>query len=202
MLEVKRIINDIFTSNTYLLFDPHYTYCWLIDIGDCSKVADALPNGVEVRGVFLTHTHFDHTYGINALHRVFPQCRVYTAEYGKIALYDEKKNFSKYHEAPFVYEGSNVVVLKEGDKIDLYPGVFITAYETPGHCPSCLTYVLDNWIFTGDAYIPDVKVVTKLPGGDRAIAKQSLDKIIGLAEGKIVCAGHGEFESNIKKRQR
>ena len=39
------------------------------------------------------HTHFDHTYGINALHEAHPECRVYTAEYGKIALYDDKKNF-------------------------------------------------------------------------------------------------------------
>lgn len=191
MLEVKRIINDIFTSNTYLLFDTYYTYCWLIDIGDYSKVADALPQGVEVRGVFLTHTHFDHTYGINTLHKAYPDCRVFTAVYGKIALYDEKKNFSKYHEAPFVYEGENVTILKEGEKVELYPGVFIRTYETPGHCPSCLTYVLDNWIFTGDAYIPGVKVVTKLPGGDRTIAKQSLERIKRLREGRIVCAGHG-----------
>lgn len=39
--------------------------------------------------------------------------------------------------------------------------------ETPGHCPSCLTYYTDNYIFTGDSYIPNVKVVTKLPYGDK-----------------------------------
>lgn len=193
MLQVIQVVNRIFTSNTYLLLDEAYDYCWMIDIGDFNKVADAIPTGVMVRGVFLTHTHFDHTYGINALHRTYTNCRVYTAEYGKVALYDEMKNFSKYHEAPFVYEGTDVVVLQDNEKVEIYPDLFITAIATPGHCPSCLTYVLNDWIFTGDSYIPNVKVVTKLPNGDRIQAKQSIDKILQKAQGKKICPGHGEM---------
>ena len=176
-----------------MLFDDFYDYCWLVDIGDYEKVADALQTGIDVRGLLLTHAHFDHTYGINALHEAHPECRVYTAEYGKIALYDDKKNFSKYHEASFTYNGDDVEVLNEGDQLEIYPGTILTAYATPGHCPSCLTYVVGNWIFTGDAYIPGVKVVTKLPHGDRALAKQSTEKILALAKGKNICPGHGEM---------
>lgn len=193
MLQVKQIVNQIFTSNMYVLFDDTYDYCWLIDIGDFNKVADAIPTGVEIKGVFLTHTHFDHTYGVNALHRAFPNCCVYTAEYGKAALYDEKKNFSKYHEAPFIYEGTDVEVLQDNGIIELYPELFMTVIATPGHCPSCLTYVLNDWIFTGDSYIPNVKVVTKLPNGDKLQAKQSIDKILQMAQGKVICPGHGEM---------
>lgn len=192
MLQVKQIVNNIFTSNTWMLFDDCYDYCWLVDIGDYKKVSDALPSGIEVKGLLLTHTHFDHTYGINKLHEAHPECRVYTAEYGKIALYDEKKNFSKYHVASFTYNGDDVEVLNEGDQLEIFPGTILTAYATPGHCPSCLTYVLDNWIFTGDAYIPDIKVVTKLPGGNRIQAKQSKEIILKLAVGKVICAGHGK----------
>lgn len=193
MIHVERIINRIFGSNTFVISCDGSKDVWLVDIGDTQKVLDILPPGANVKGVLLSHTHFDHTYGVNALYRAFPDCRVYTAEYGRMALYDEKKNFSKYHEAPFVFEGSDVTVLKDGGVIELFPGVNMTAFETPGHCPSCLTYVLGNWIFTGDAYIPDAKVVTKLPGGDRTLAKQSLQRIMELAEGKIICAGHGDI---------
>ena len=196
MLQVKQIVNNIFTSNTWLLFDDCYDYCWLVDIGDYEKVADALPPGMEVRGLLLTHTHFDHTYGINALHEAYPECRVYTAEYGKTALYDDKKNFSKYHEASFTYNGNDVEVLNDGEQIEIYPGTILTTYATPGHCPSCLTYVLKNWIFTGDAYIPGVKVVTKLPMGDRNHAKQSIERIRALATNKIICPGHGSILKN------
>lgn len=191
MLQVKQIVNNIFTSNTYILFDDDYDHCWLVDIGDFQKVADALPSGIEVKGLLLTHTHFDHTYGINKLHEAHPECRVYTAEYGKIALYDEKKNFSKYHEASFIFNGDDVEVLNEGDQLEIYPGMILTTFATPGHCPSCLTYVVGNWIFTGDAYIPGLKVVTKLPMGDRKLAADSIERIKSLAEGKKICPGHG-----------
>ena len=192
MLQIKQIVNDIFTSNTYILFDEEYDYCWLVDIGDYKKVAAVLPPEIKVKGLFLTHTHFDHTYGINALHEAHPECRVYTAEYGKIALYDDKKNFSKYHEASFIFNGNDVEVLNEGDQLEIYPGMILTTFATPGHCPSCLTFVVGDFIFTGDAYIPGVKVVTKLPMGDRKLAAESIERIMNLAEGMKICPGHGE----------
>jgi len=196
MLEVIRVANEIFSSNTYLLFNDFYLYCWLIDIGDYEKLASLLPHNVVVKGVFLTHTHFDHIYGINALYKAFPDCCVYTSSYGKEALYDEKKNMSRYHEAAFTFNGKEVSVLEEGDVIELYPNCLLTVYETPGHCSSCLTYETGNYLFTGDSYIPGVKVVTKLPKGDRFLAKQSVERILVLSKGKFICPGHGELLFN------
>lgn len=193
MLEVAKIENRVMTSNTFVVFDADYDYCWLVDIGDIDKVREAIPKGVEVRGVFITHSHFDHIYGMNELHKAFPLCRLYTSEYGKEAVYDDKKNFSRYHEQSIMYEGSNVKTVGEGDEVELYPGVNMYVYATPGHCPSCLTYLVNDWIFTGDSYIPGVKVVTKLPRGYRPLAAESVEKIKSLAEGKIICPGHGEI---------
>lgn len=59
----------------------------------------------------------------------------------------------------------------------------------------CLTYILDNYIFTGDAYIPKTKVVTKLPKGNKLQAQRSIEKIIELASHKMVCPEHGEMIS-------
>jgi len=193
MLHVKQIINDIFTSNTYIIFDDRFTYCWIVDIGDYKKVADVLPQGIDIKGLLLTHTHFDHVYGINALHKAYPNCRVYTSSYGCEALYDDKKNFSRYHESSFIFEGDDITILADGDTLDIYPNISLKVYYTPGHCPSCLTYDVSGYLFTGDAYIPGVKVVTKLPQGDRLLAKQSTEKILSLAEGKIICPGHGKM---------
>lgn len=89
-------------------------------------------------------------------------------------------------------------VLKEGEQFGIYPGIFLSAYATPGHCSSCLSYVLGNWLFAGEAYIPKSKVVTKLPMGDRKLAAESIERIKSLSEGIIICPGHGETIDKFK----
>ena len=190
MLQVKKIVGKLLSSNMYLLYEEGNADCYLIDIGDSSAVAEELPDGMNVKGVFLTHSHFDHMGGINGLCRMHPECKVYTSEYGKEALYSDKKNFSLYHEQSTVYEGENVCVLHDGDSINLFDDVALNVMATPGHCPSCLTYYNDEYVFTGDSYMPEVAVVTKLPKGNMKQAAESIEKIMKLAETRTVLAGH------------
>ena len=199
MLQVKQVVNRVFTSNTYIVFDEDFGDCWLVDIGDYERAEKAIPKGKKIKGLLLTHTHFDHIYGINELCKNYPECVVYTSEFGKVALMDDRKNLSRYHEHPIVFEGKHLVVLGEGDEIPLTEEQKIKVVATPGHEPGCLTFYTGDNIFTGDAYIPGVKVVTKLPGGDRALAAESVEKILRLAEGKTICPGHGEIRNIIGK---
>ena len=190
---VKQVINSTFSSNTFILLEENCNYCWLVDIGDFQKVVGVMPPNTEVRGLFLTHTHFDHMYGINELHNAFPNCVVYTSNYGLQALYDDKKNFSRFHETPTIYEGKEVKVMKDGETYEIFPGIILKSYETPGHCPSCLSFIVDKWFFSGDSYIPGIKVVTKLPGGNREQALNSENKIKELSKNMIICPGHGDI---------
>lgn len=191
-MQIHQIINSIFQSNTYIITNDKY--CWIIDIGDIDKILDYINKKYDPKGILLTHTHFDHIYGINNFHEYYPSCKIYTSEYGKIALKDAKKNLSFYHEQPIEYSEDNVQVLKEGDKIELFPNIYLEVLETPGHCPSCLTYYTDNYIFTGDSYIPNEKPVTKLKGGNKEDYQNSLQKILGMiGKDTIVCPGHGKI---------
>lgn len=89
-------------------------------------------------GVF-THIHFNHIYGILQLLENFPECFVYTSDFGKLALASSKLNFSKYHEEQIIIEvePKNLKVLKDGDKVCIGNGQEIEVYETPGHDKSC-----------------------------------------------------------------
>ena len=196
MIKVHQIINSIFESNTFIL--TYENQCWVIDIGDTDKISKYISDKYELKGVLLTHSHFDHIYGINDFHKKFPDCKIYTSEYGKTALKDAKKNLSFYHEQAIEYLEDNVQILKEGDKIELFHNIYLEVLETPGHCPSCLTYYTDNYIFTGDSYIPNLKVVTNLPKGNKIQAQESLERIKELAKNRIICPGHGKiFDENI-----
>lgn len=193
MLKVKQVVNRVFMSNTYIVFDEGFDDCWLVDIGDYERAVKALPKGKTVKGLLLTHSHFDHIYGINELCKTYPQCVVYASKYDSEALMDDRKNLSRYHEHPIVFEGKRLVVVGEGDEIPLMGEHKIKVVATPGHEPGCLTFYSDDYIFTGDSYIPGVKVVTKLPGGNRTLATKSVEKILRLAKGKKICPGHGEI---------
>lgn len=199
MIRVERIVNKIFGSNTYIISDDGSKDVWLVDVGDTKKILSILLPHSNVKGVFLTHTHFDHLYGINILYDSFPEMTVYVAEDGVDALYSEKKNLSKYHESPLKYKGSNVKSLRDGDTIELYKGIHIRAVYMPGHTPDSMSFLIeDKYLFTGDAYIPATPVVSKLPGGDKKTAALSRQRLIEMAYGKILLPGHGDIENNCK----
>ena len=192
MIEIHDITNSIFTSKTYILYKEGEDKAWLVDIGDIEPVIDFLQkHDLYVEGVFLTHGHFDHIYGLNALVEAFPRCKVCVTEYTKQSIASDKLNLSRYNETPFTYTGDNVVVVKEGETLSLLddepPMAF---YETPGHNPGCLTMTIGDLILTGDAYIPGVGANTTVPHSDKVLAKQSMERILQMAEGKTVLSGH------------
>ena len=192
---IQQIVNSIFNSNTYILSDNEN--CWLIDVGDIDKICQFVLGKYELKGVFLTHSHFDHIYGLNKLIEHFPNCVIYISENGKEGLFDDKRNFSLYHERPLNFKGGNIQVVKDGDVVNLVKNIKIKCISTPGHDTSCMTFRCGKYLFTGDSYIPNEKPVTKLKGGNKEDYEISLRIILSLIDSDtIVCPGHGEMEIN------
>lgn len=194
MVRVSHIVNSVYSSRTYILSNDCCTEFWLVDCGDVPPLVDLISSlggdSFKIKGVLLTHAHYDHMYGLPRLIELFPDVRVYTNEIGKKMLGSEKLNMSKYHEDPIVVDAENVVVCEDGAEIELFDGVTAKVYATPGHNGSCLTYEVGEYLFTGDSYIPGIKVVTNLPGGNKELAAHSLERILELAKGKVLCPGH------------
>ena len=191
-MKISRIQNSVLNSNTFILYDESELDCWLVDIGDITPVLYVIGER-SVRGVFLTHTHYDHIYGINRLVELFPECNVYTSQYGKEGLFSDKLNFSRYHGCPYLFQGENIKILEEGDEVTLFQGVVLKAIYTPGHDWSCMCYFTDNDIFTGDSYIPNLKVVTSFPKSNKNEAHVSLRRILRLCKTRDVYPGHNDL---------
>lgn len=195
MLEVTFFTNRVFNSRTYILSKEGSDAVWLVDCGDTDRVLEQI-EGKTVEGVLLTHAHSDHIYGLEALLKHFPQVKIFTNEAGVEALKSPQLNISRYHsEYPDISidRPENVRVVCEVDELKVL-GIDVKVYETPGHASSCLTYIIEDKIFTGDAYIPGVKVFTGFPHSNRKQAQESVKMILELAEDKIICPGHGEME--------
>lgn len=189
MLKVVSHTNTLFTSISYILIDEESRDCWIIDVGDYEDIKQII-FGYNLRGVLLTHVHYDHIYGLNHLLDDYPTVPVYTNANGRKSLYNPSDNLSTYHDENFVLASDNVVVLKEGDSIRMGEEP-LKVYETPGHDYSCLTFSLGDFLFTVDAYIPGVKVYSKLQNGNKEEAENSLKRIFAMiADGTIVMPGH------------
>ena len=169
---IHRIINSVFTSNTYILTSEGQS-AFLIDIGDVQPVKELLDNDGKVV-------------------KAYPDCIIYTSSFGKEALGSDKLNFSRYHNDPIVWTENNISILGEGDKIEITTGNVLEVLETPGHDKSCLTYKLGNDVFSGDSYIPGVKVIASFPNSHKTDAVKSKERIVRLADGRNLYPGHGD----------
>lgn len=189
MLKISQIVNSLFTSKTYILEEDGFDYVWLTDCGDYDKILNFV-SGKRIEGVLLTHSHFDHIYGLPALLKDFPDCKIVTNEMGLKMLGSDKLNMSKYAEIPVNVVPSAVILAKEGMSISLFEGIEAKVFDTPGHNPSCLSYAVEGYLFTGDSYMPGLKVITNLPFANKALAAESEARLKLMAGEYEVMPGH------------
>ncbi|TML36202.1 MAG: MBL fold metallo-hydrolase [Actinobacteria bacterium] len=142
----------------------------LIDPGPASSVA-AL-EGLELRGLLLTHIHLDHAGATGVLVREHPDLTVYVHESGAPHLIDPSKLLRSaarlygddmdrlWGEVAPVPE-RNIRPLAGGEQIE----GFRVAY-TPGHASHHVCYLHEE---TGDAYVGDMGGV-RIPPSDRTLA--------------------------------
>lgn len=200
MVKFKLFRNSVFDSNSYLVEKENSINCFLVDCGDVDEIISYIEGKKMVlKGIFLTHTHFDHIYGLNLIIDKFPNLFVYTSSFGKIGLCSDKLNLSRYYQYSFVFRHPDVVkVLDENSHMNLWEGDEIKIINSPGHDKSCLTYKIGNNLFTGDSFIPGIKVVTSLPNSNKIDAESSLCRILSLSRGCNLCPGHGDIQENFQ----
>ena len=166
---------------------------YIVDCGDGEAILKmAKEQRVEIRGIFLTHCHQDHIYGIPKVMACFPNANIYCSEMTHKGLLDDSLNLSYIMPEfafPFIYNDS-IVVLTEGiHKID---EITMEMIICNGHSNDCQSYIIDDNLFTGDAYVPFANVFTKWPTSNKTLAVESENKLLQLANnrGLIIRPGH------------
>lgn len=194
-MKVKQFVNNIFNSNTFLLYNDMEKSVWVIDPG--SSINELIEwverNGKILKGILLTHTHFDHIYGLNDLQDKFSDVILYASFYAKEGMMSHKLNGSYYQEIPFTIKRSELNIVKENDIILLWNDITLKVIETPGHDRDCLSFQVEKNLFTGDALIPGIKVHTKLKFSNKILAEESVRRIIDqFNNDTIIWPGHGK----------
>ncbi len=188
-MEIKVAHLGLIKTNCYLIKTEKAAV--VIDPGfERDIVFDFLKsNSYKERIILLTHAHFDHIGGAEALRRE-TDTKIGIGIMDKHALADESINLSvnfHAHIAPFVPD----FTYEDGDVITVGDISFKVIY-TPGHTVGGVCYLSGDCLFSGDTLFKNSVGRTDFPGGDIKALKKSLKKLMTLPNDTKVYSGHGD----------
>jgi len=163
------------TVNCFLVWDEVTRDAALFDTGfDAKPVQDTIAaEGLALRHVFITHSHFDHVSALGAIREAFPKVRLHSSS--KNAPVDQRN------------KPSEIVPLG---------GLRVTYRETPGHAEDGVTYVIGNWQEDAPhvAVVGDAIFAGSIGRGNPSwdLARQKVrEQIFSLPPATLICPGHG-----------
>lgn len=178
-------------TNCYLLEDEDTRSAAIIDPGGEARgiLGQAKADGVQVKAILLTHSHYDHTGAVRELREALPGVPVYlhpadAAQLGTAVM-------------PPIGE---TLPYQEGDTVPV-GNLTVQVLHTPGHTPGGVTLRVEDVLFTGDTLFAGDCGRTDLPGGSYEEILASLGRL-GRLEGNFhVCPGHEQTSTMDRERE-
>lgn len=154
-------------ENTFIVRPDGHDRAVIVDPGDeAPRLLAALRElGVELDGILLTHTHFDHVGAVAEVARE-TGAKVWCPEIEVPILADINAYMRFPGLGPFEsYDADHTVT--GGDELEL-AGLTFDVIFTPGHSPGHVTYAVrdERALFSGDVLFQGSVGRTDLPGGD------------------------------------
>ena len=185
-------------TNCYIGYNDDTREAFIVDPGDdARRISRAVrERKLNVKGILLTHGHFDHIMAVPELKEEFG-APVYAHEAEEALLEDTQMNLS----APWVGRALSLSaerLLKDGERLEL-AGFEIQAIHTPGHTAGGVSYYLaaEQVLFSGDTLFRGSYGRVDLPTASGAdIARSINEKLLPLPEETAVYPGH-ERETTI-----
>jgi len=192
---ISRIENRPIPSNSFVISKNGDRSCVIIDPGtsDSEELITYLTdNRLEPEYILLTHEHFDHVWGVNRLKDSY-SCSIVSSKICSEKIVDRKKNMSLFYDQVGFETYPADIIVDNGITI-CWNDSLIEVFETPGHTDGSLCFQIENFLFTGDTIIKDLKTVVKLPTGSKGKLKNSFSLLENKMKGKqiVVYPGHGE----------
>ena len=189
---VKRFILGMASTNSYVVTDSETKECVIVDIGAYSEVMENYikDNGYTLKGILLTHGHFDHIMGLDGMLKNH-DVPVYIYEEEMEMVKDPSLNASTCFGLNYAF-GGKVNGLKDGEVLNI-AGMDFKVIHTPGHTKGgCCYYEEDEKVlFSGDTLFQRSVGRSDLPTGSGGELIRSLrDTLFNLPDETKVYPGH------------
>ena len=187
-MRIKTLHLGLIKTNCYLISTEMAAV--VIDPGfDRPETLEFLKdNSDKERLILLTHAHFDHIGGAEAL-REKTGVKIGIGELDADGLADTDINLSDMFHANIVPFKPDLV-FKNGDKITV-GDIEFKVIGTPGHTEGGICYLTGDCLFSGDTLFENSVGRTDFPGGDIKALKRSVKRLMTLPADTKVYPGHG-----------
>lgn len=177
-------------ENAVLVAGPHGEG-FLFDPGDeAERVLDLVRDaGVTVRGILLTHAHFDHIGAVQPVREALGvPVFLHPAD---LPLYRLGAASAARWNLPFVQPEAPDHEITQGQTFTA-GDLTLTARELPGHAPGHVVFVGDGFVVAGDTLFQGGIGRTDLPGGNHPQLLAGIAReLLSLPDETVVYPGHG-----------
>lgn len=197
MTKILSCTYNLFQVNSYVLFEEDSPACVVVDPGFSNEkekqhfYSILSEYKLKVEAVLLTHSHFDHVFGVTALQQDF-KANVYMHPLEQQMLpYCER--MSGLYELPAPDCNWKSCPIEDGQTLEL-AGISIQVISSPGHSPGSVSFYLEQEgiLLSGDTLFAGSIGRSDLPYGEYDDEIRSImEKLILLPPATRVYPGHG-----------
>lgn len=201
-LRLLQKVLGMVSTNVYLAVNTESKEAFLVDPADRAELIEAwiAKEEVDLKGILLTHGHFDHIGAVNDLKKKF-QVPVFVMDAENVILNDPQLNLSGSWGSAFTVKSDRRLT---NDEVFELAGFSVRAFHTPGHTKGGACYYLaeEKTLFSGDTIFCESIGRTDLPTGNYGELVRSVKAILAaLPDETAVYPGHEEATSVAHEKQ-
>ena len=191
-MHIKRFTAGPVMTNSYVVSENGEALIIDAPIRDERLIDYVKREKLTVKGIVLTHGHFDHIMGAEDYRREF-KAQIYAGIKERPIVENGEKNGSSMFLGRPMSGVKPDVYLKEGDSISVGDTAF-KVYETPGHTPGGICLYTEGTLFSGDTLFHLSVGRTDFEEGSYPELVNSIrGKLYALPDNTDVYPGHEEM---------
>ncbi len=185
-INIVTVTVGMLNNQCYILSLPGREDCLVIDPGSEPETIRRACGGKKIAAILLTHGHFDHIGGVDALRGEDVPVMIHEKDAPLLA--SPELNASWMIGRSITARPAQRL-LHDGEEVDV-AGIPLHVIHTPGHTEGSVCYQTGSHLFTGDTLFHGGYGRTDLPGGDEQAMTASLKKIAPIAAKCTIYPGH------------
>jgi len=181
MLQTHLQVAGLYQTNCWVIEQPEEGICAVVDPGFAPRKVWKMVRelAVEVRFILFTHGHIDHLYGAKYLQKkTRAACLLHPLD-------------DKFRWHWLAFSRAKFTPVADGQTLKL-GSAEIKVMHTPGHSPGSVSYLVEEFLFSGDLLFADGVGRWDIPGGNFGeIVKSLQQRLKELPDSTRIMPGHG-----------